>query len=62
MIITEKCNVLYQLKTSGASTPSTPPDSGHTPHLRVRNMSSFKNIDTAAFTKLLAQVRGGVRG
>ncbi|XP_063678577.1 uncharacterized protein LOC134814411 isoform X3 [Bolinopsis microptera] len=55
VIITEKCNVLYQLKTSGASTPSTPPDSAHTPHLRVRNMSSFKNIDTAAFTKLLAQ-------
>ncbi|KAL5252207.1 hypothetical protein ACHWQZ_G015107 [Mnemiopsis leidyi] len=55
VIITEKCNVLYQLKTSGASTPSTPPDSLHTPHLRVRNMSSFKNIDTAAFTKLLAQ-------
>ena len=48
--------MLYQLKTSGASTPSTPPDSGHAPHLRVRNMSSFRNIDTAAFTKLLAQV------
>ena len=56
VIITEKYNVLYQLKSSGASTPSTPPD--HATHVRVRNTSSFRNIDTAAFTKLLAQVGG----